>query len=75
MAARSCIYSVRAGRDENRRRSFLRTLDQVIAEVLAYNPKLQAAKARIEQAQAKLDQVNAAFFPKITAQVTKKLRI
>ncbi len=46
------------------------TLDRVIAEVLVRNPELQAAKARIEQAQAKLDEVNAAFFPKITAGVS-----
>jgi outer membrane protein TolC len=46
-----------------------KTLSQIVAEVLAHNPEVHAATARIEQAQAKLQEINAAFFPKITAGV------
>ncbi len=46
-----------------------KTLAQIVAKVLAQNPEVHAATARIEQAQAKLEEVNAAFLPKITAGV------
>ncbi|GAB6067673.1 TolC family protein [Methylothermus subterraneus] len=45
------------------------TLDKVIAEVIARNPELSAGAARIAQAQTKLEEVNAAFFPRVTAGV------
>ncbi|MCX8048144.1 MAG: TolC family protein [Methylohalobius sp.] len=45
------------------------TLEQVLAEALMRNPELKAAKARIEQAEARLEEANAAFWPQLKASV------
>jgi TolC family type I secretion outer membrane protein len=70
----ACALSTAAGEAQNpppqaARKAAPLNLEQVLNLAFERNPDLQAAQARIGQAEAKVAEANAAFYPKLTGRI------